>query len=75
MWIRSLGWDDPLEEITHSSYSCLENPMDRGAWRATVHKVTQSWTRLKWLSTHTCTIQLLSMGHSFREVCMTSLVR
>ena len=27
-------------------YFCLENPMDRGAWRATVHRVTQSWTRL-----------------------------
>ena len=25
-------------------YSCLENPMDRGAWRATIHGVTQSWT-------------------------------
>ena len=25
-------------------YSCLENPMDRGAWRATVHGVTKSWT-------------------------------
>ena len=28
-------------------YSCLENPMDRGAWRAIVHGVTQSQTRLK----------------------------
>ena len=28
-------------------YSRLENPMDRGAWRATVHGVTNSWTRLK----------------------------
>ena len=28
-------------------YSCLENPMDRGAWRATVRRVTQSQTRLK----------------------------
>ena len=27
-------------------YSCLENPMDRGAWWATVHGVTKSWTRL-----------------------------
>ena len=27
-------------------YSCLENPMDRGAWQATVHGVTKSWTRL-----------------------------
>ena len=28
-------------------YSCLENPMDRGAWRATVHEVSKSWTQLK----------------------------
>ena len=33
-------------------YSSLENPVDRGAWRATVHRVAQSWTRLKQLSTH-----------------------
>ena len=31
-------------------YSCLENPMDRGAWSATVHTVTKSQTQLKWLS-------------------------
>jgi len=28
-------------------YSCLGNPMDRGAWRATVHGVTMSWTQLR----------------------------
>jgi len=33
-------------------YSCLENPMDRGAWWATVHEVTKNRT-LKQLSTHT----------------------
>ena len=27
-------------------YSCLENSMDRGAWKATVHGVAKSWTRL-----------------------------
>ena len=27
-------------------YSCWENPMDRGAWEATVHRVAKSWTRL-----------------------------
>ena len=32
-------------------YSCLENPMDRGSWRARVHRVTKSQTRLKRLST------------------------
>ena len=34
-------------------YSCLENPMDRGTWQATVHRVTQNQTQLKLLSTHT----------------------
>ena len=33
-------------------YSCLENPMDRGAWQVTVHRVPKSWTRLNRLSTH-----------------------
>ena len=33
-------------------YSCLENPMDRGAWWAIVHRVTKSQTRLEWLSTY-----------------------
>ena len=33
-------------------YSCLENPMDRGAWQATVHGVAKRQTWLKWLSTH-----------------------
>ena len=31
-------------------WSCLENPRDRGAWRAAIYGVTQSWTRLKWFS-------------------------
>ena len=35
-------------------YSCLENPMDRGAWRAIEDRVTKSQTRLKRLSTHIC---------------------
>ena len=33
-------------------YSCLENPRDRGAWWAAVHRVAQSRTQLKWLSMH-----------------------
>ena len=35
-------------------YSCLENPTDRGAWRAIVHRVTKTWTGLKRLSMHAC---------------------
>ena len=56
--VRSLGWEDPLDG-GHGNllrYSCLENLMDRGAWRAKVHRVTKSWTRLKWLSVHACVI-------------------
>jgi len=38
---------------TPLQYSCLGNPMDRGAWWATVHRVTQSRTRLSnWTSVH-----------------------
>ena len=37
-------------------YSCLENPMDRGAWWATVHWIEKSQTQLKWPSTHTHTL-------------------
>ena len=33
-------------------YFCLENPTERGAWRATVYRGTKSWTQLKRVSTH-----------------------
>ena len=38
-------------------YSYLENPMDRGAWWATVHGVTESWRVLKQFSIHACTLK------------------
>ena len=34
-------------------YSCLENPMDRGAWQATVHGAAKGWTRLSNYHSHT----------------------
>ena len=42
-----VGNGNPLQ------YSCLQNPMDRGAWQDTVHGVAQSRIPLKPLSTHT----------------------
>jgi len=39
-------------------YFCLENPMNRGVCRATVHGIAKSQTRLKQLSTHTSTTQV-----------------
>ena len=45
-WVRSLGWEDPLEKgmVTHSSIFAWRIPMDREAWRAIVHRVTKSRT-------------------------------
>ena len=34
MQVQSLGWEDPLEEGNPLQYSCLENPMDKGAWKS-----------------------------------------
>ena len=43
-WIQSLGGEDPLEEgmATHSSILAWRVPMDRGAWWAPVHGVSES---------------------------------
>ena len=40
-WVRypGGGLDSPLQ------YSCLENPIDRGAWQAMVHRIAKSWTQ------------------------------
>ena len=50
MQVRSLGQEDPLEVGNPLQCSCLENPMDRGAWRVRVHRVSNSWTQWKQLS-------------------------
>ena len=56
MWetgVCSLGWEEPLEDsvATHSSILAWRVPMDREAWRATVHGVAKSWIRTERLST------------------------
>ena len=50
--VPGLGRSPGEEHGNPLQYSCLENPMDRGAWWAAVHKVAKSQTRLKWLSVH-----------------------
>ena len=54
------GHGNPLQ------HSCLENPMDRGAWQATVHRVTESQTRLKRLSTQNA--HLIYMKNSYKFI-------
>jgi len=48
-WVRSLGWEDPLEKgmATHSSILAWRIPWTEGAWQATVHGVAKSQTQLK----------------------------
>ena len=52
--VQSLGWEDALQKemATHPSVLAWETPRDRGAWRATVHGVAKSRTRLS-ARTHT----------------------
>ena len=53
--VRSLGREDPLGSSSTGrwqlQYSCLENPMDTGAWQAIIHRVAKSQTQLKRLGT------------------------
>ena len=59
-WVRSLSWEDPLEDglATYFSILAWRNPMDRGAWWATVCGIAKSWTQLKQLNT----------AHKFRSL-------
>ena len=49
------GHGNPLQ------YSCLENPMDRGAWRAAIYSVAKRQTQLKQVNTHNLFPHLLSL--------------
>ena len=65
--VQSLGLDDPLEKVNGNPLqcSCLGNPMDRGAWWATVHGVSHSQT---WLSDQQeISIMNRIYLHSFKE--------
>ena len=59
-WVRSLGWEDPLEEgmTTHSSILAWRIPMNRGTWQTIVHGVAKSQTQL--VTKHSRTSSFLS---------------
>ena len=71
MQVWSLGQEDPLEKemAIHSRYSCLGNPMDRGAWWATVHDVAR--VRHNW-ATKPSTIHSLDSSRGHRELTLLS---
>ena len=59
--IPGSGWSPGGGNGNPPQCSCLENPMDRGTWRAVVHGVTKSWTRQQ-LSPHTPRVSTDSTG-------------
>ena len=59
------GYDNLLQ------HSCLENPMDRGAWQVTVHRVAKSQTQLKGLSTQSMTVKREPFGVTMGELVST----
>ena len=50
VWFPESGRCPGEKQGNPLQYSCLENPMDRGAWQATVRRVAKNWTWLKWLN-------------------------
>ena len=46
-WVRKIAWRKMWKPL---QYHCLENPMDRGAWWAMVHRIAKSLAQLNWLS-------------------------
>ena len=66
-WVHSLGGEDSLQKgMATYSCSCLENSIDRGAWRATVPRVAKSWT-LKGLSTQTGSTYVRDTSYKEKE--------
>ena len=49
MWVRSLGWEDPLEKgmASHSTILAWRLPKDRGAWQIIFHSVSRSQTQVR----------------------------
>ena len=81
-WVQSLGWEGPwVRKVPgggHSNplqYSCLKNPMERGAWQTIVHRIAKSRTQLKQLSTHAYmqSIYCFSACFCLSNICLNSV--
>ena len=65
-WVGKIPWRGHVNPL---QYYCLENTMDKGAWRAIVHRVSKSQTWVKCLSMHARHRQRMSLGIPFLFVC------
>ena len=63
MWVRTLGWEDPLEEEMGNplQYPCLGNPRDRGAWWVRTHVVAKESDTTQWINNNTIYIATICM--------------
>ena len=66
--LERVPWRRPWQP---TPISCLENPVDRGAWQATVHRVTKSWTLLKQLRIHA---QMMLRGRLYVQSAWKNLL-
>ena len=73
-WVRSLGWENPLEEgmATNSSILAWRIPMNQGAWQATVHRVAKSWTRLSNYARMIMIVIVITIKH-YRKIKLMKL--
>ena len=65
-WVQSLGQEDSPGERNGNplQYSCVDNPMDGGAWWATAHGVAKSRTRLGDFTSHYVKVEGRALGHT-----------
>ena len=78
MRVQSLGWEDPLEEdmATHSSILAWRIPMDRGAWRVTVHGGRKESDTTEQLSTQSKYMMVkIIYTHRYIKRYLTMLIR
>ena len=65
MWVQSLGQEDHLEKEMATHSSIVENPMERGAWWATVSSQVRKESDMTEVTQHTC--------HAFKKPCMQNI--
>ena len=71
-WVRSLGRESPRGGHGNPlQYSFLENPTDRGAWWAAVHRIAKNRTRLSGLTFFGAPIRVTGKGYGNTQCCVT----